>query len=138
MIRRASRGSGRTSPHTRVGRRALTALQIGPQLDPDLWDRVVALWRDDVGQLGGCTEPEPAAQLHQAIGDERVVLLVVADGPRLLGFAAVDVQTRALRELCVRPGAPERVVLTLVLEAALTLAQRQPHASAGAAAFAAA
>jgi hypothetical protein len=138
MIRRAAQVASGTPPETRGGRRALTALQVGPDLDEDVWDRVVALWKDAIGQQGGCAEPEAAAGLHEAIRDERVVLLLVVDGPRLLGFAAVDVRARALRDLHVRGGAPGRVVLTLVLEAALTVAQRQPHASAIATTFAAA
>jgi hypothetical protein len=138
MLRRAARAVSGTSPEARGGRRALTPLQVGPDLDQDVWDRVVGLWRDAVGQQHGRAEPEAAAGLHEAIRDERAVLLLVVDGPRLLGFAAVDVQTRALRELQVRGGAPGRVVLTLVLEAALTVAQRQPHASPTATAFAAA
>lgn len=123
MVRRPGQGAAPTTPHDRHGGfRALSVRQIGPALDEDVWDRVVALWRDPAAE--GARRPEPAAAqaLRDAVRNGTTVLLLVTDGPRLLGFAAVDADRRGLRELQVRARVPEGVVLRLLLESALAAA----------------
>lgn len=58
-------------------------------LDEDVWDRVVALRRETDPEWDGDCWRQWAQALRDGVDDERVRLLLVMDGPRLLWFAAV-------------------------------------------------
>ena len=132
-MRRRAVGGAVTAPSPS---RALSVRQVGPDLDEDVWDRVVALWRDPAGEGVSSPAPARAAALRAAVRAGRVTLLLVTDGPRLLGFAAVTEEPCQLREVRVRAGAPDGVVLTLLLEAALAAAHARPVTSGATAAAA--
>lgn len=73
---------------TGTARRSITVNHlVGPDIDEDVWDRIVALWREHGHAPSVMLE---ATVVREAVESRWVAIHLVMDGPRLLAFDVVE------------------------------------------------